>query len=78
MTFNRIMASEQEQPVGTPQGSLVSPVLSALYTSPLLSMNLVENTALGMYIDDRVIFAQGEDWDTVNTLLMAQYQVCEE
>ena len=26
----------------------------------------------------RVIFAQGDDWDTVNALLTARYQVCEE
>ena len=78
MCFNGIMASEQDQPVGTPQGSPVSPVLSALYTSPLLSINGTEDTTLGMYIDDGVIFAQGDNWDTVDALLTARYRVCEE
>ena len=78
MAFNGTTAEEQEQPVGTPQGSPISPVLSALYTSPLLSINPVENTTLGMYVDDGVIFAQGDDWDTVNSLLTARYQSCEE
>ena len=31
-----------------------------------------------MYVDDGVIFAQGDDWDMVNSLLTARYQVCEE
>ena len=78
MTFNGITSTEQEQSVGTPQGSPVSPVLSAIYTSPLLSINPTENTTLGMYVDDGVIFAQGDDWDTVNERLTARYQVCEE
>ena len=78
MCFNGITASEQDQPVGTPQGSPVSPVLSALYTSPLLSINGTEDTTLGMYVDDGVIFAQGDNWDTVDALLMARYRVCEE
>ena len=78
LAFNGTTSEEQEQPVGTPQGSPVSPVLSALYTSPLLSINSGEDTTLGMYVDDGVIFAQGDDWDTVNALLTARYQVCEE
>ena len=51
MAFNKTTSAEQEPPVGTPQGSPVSPLLSVLYTSPLLrlSVNLVENTTLGAW-----------------------------
>lgn len=57
MTFNGITSMEQEQPVGTPQGSPVLPVLSALYTLPLLSTNPTGNTTLGigMYVNDGII-----------------------
>ena len=50
LSFNGITVADQDQPVGTPQGSLVSPVLSALYTSPLLKIPIAaEGCTLGMY-----------------------------
>src|SRR6201996_4095452 len=58
LTFNGQVGPERDQPVGTPQGSPLSPVLLALYTSPLLTcIHASLETTLGMYIDDRVIFA---------------------
>ena len=79
LSFNGLTTPEQDQPVGTPQGSPLSPVLSALYTSPMLkALNGESNTSLAMYVDDGIIFARGPDWETVNTLLMARYQACEE
>ena len=79
LSLNQEDTPEQDQPVGTPQGSPVSPVLSAIYTSPLLSIPIVaDGCTLGMYIDDRVIFAEGPDWATVTRILTTQYLVCEE
>ena len=65
--------------MGTPQGSPVSPVLSALYTSPLLKIPIAaEGCTLGMYVDDGVIFAEGLDWASVYRKLADQYRVCED
>ena len=67
------------QLVGTPQGSPVSPVLSAIYTSPLLTLQKGwNNSTLGMYVDDGVLLAFAEDWDSVNRLLMERYRCCED
>ena len=79
LTFNGITVADQDQPVGTPQGSPVSPVLSALYTSPLLKIPTVaEGCTLGMYMDDGVIFAEGPDWESVYRKLADQYRACED
>jgi hypothetical protein len=79
LSFNGEENAERDQPVGTPQGSPVSPVLSAIYTSPLLCKpRAADGCTLGMYVDDGIIFAQGRDWDTVTEALKAQYVICEE
>jgi hypothetical protein len=36
------------------------------------------NSSLGMYVDDGILFACAEEWDDVERLLRAQYTVCEE
>jgi hypothetical protein len=65
--------------VGVPQGSPLSPVLSITYTSPLLSkMGRWNNSSLGMYIDDGILFACTEEWTDVERLLRARYTVCDE
>ena len=65
--------------VGTPQGSPVSPVLSIIYTSPLLhKMKNWTNTSLGMYIDDGAIFACGSKWEEVQNALRDGYSTCVE
>ena len=54
------MTPEGDQPVGTPQGSPISPVLSTLYTFLLITWaREAPDTTLGMYMDDGVIFARG-------------------
>lgn len=79
LTFNGITVADQDQPVGTPQGSPVSPVLSALYTSPLLKIPIaVDGCTVGMYVDDGVIFAEGPDWTSVYRKLTDQYRICKE
>ena len=78
LSFNGSVTPEGDQPVGMPQGSPISPVLSALYTSPLLTCARgAPDTTLGMYVDDSVIFARGPTWDAVNALLWEEYCVCD-
>jgi Reverse transcriptase (RNA-dependent DNA polymerase)/Endonuclease-reverse transcriptase len=65
--------------VGTPQGSPVSPVLSTIYTSPLLhKMKEWTNASLGMYVDDGVIFACGDSWETIENTMRTGYTTCSE
>jgi hypothetical protein len=79
LSFNNFTLDEMGQPVGTPQGSPVSPVLSAIYTSALLRLqDHWNNSTLGMYVDDGVIMAHADDWESVDRLLIARYQHCEE
>jgi hypothetical protein len=66
LKFNNITSDQQEQPVGVPQGSLLSLVLSITYTSPLLTkMGRWNNSSLGMYINDGILFACAEEWSDV-------------
>jgi hypothetical protein len=62
-----------------PQGSPLSPVYSITYTSSLLAkMRVWNNSSLGMYVDDGILFAAAEEWRDVEKLLQAQYTVCKE
>ena len=77
LRFNGNLAEERNLDLGTPQGSPASPVLSAIYTSPLLHrMRGWNNSSLGMYVDDGVLFACAETWEGVTKLLRARYAVC--
>jgi hypothetical protein len=68
--FNNITSDQRERPVGVPQGSPLSPVLSITYTSPLLlKMGRWNNSSLGMYIDDGILFVCAEEWTDVERLL---------
>ena len=63
--------------VGTPQGSPVLPVLSTIYTSPLLhKMKEWTNTSLGMYVDDRAIFICGHGWEDIENSMQVEYMMC--
>ena len=55
------------------------PVLLITYTSSLLhKMAQWNNSSLGMYVDDGILFACTPDWEGVETLLCARYMVCED
>jgi hypothetical protein len=79
LCFNNILSEERVQPVGVPQGSPLSPVLSIAYTAPLLGkMANWNNSSLGMYVDDGLLFACTEEWEDITKLLWARYLVCVE
>jgi hypothetical protein len=79
LRFNNLLASERDQPVGVPQGSPISPVLSVAYTSSLLhKMGSWTNSSLGMYVDDGILFACADSWDAVQDTLRLRYAICEE
>ena len=77
--FNCITVEEHTQPVGVPQGSPLSPVLSIIYTLGLLhQMKHWNNSSLGMYVDDGALFVCAEEWADVDKLIRARYTVCKE
>src|ERR1700677_1606878 len=79
LRFNSILSEDRDQPVGVPQGSPLSPVLSITYMSFLLrKMEGWTNSSLGMYVDDGILFACAEEWEEVERLLRARYTICEE
>ena len=79
LKFNGQTSDPFDFDVGSPQGSPVSPVLSIIYTSPLLhKMRTWANSSLGMYIDDGVVFACGHEWKTIETTMREGYSECAE
>jgi len=79
LSFNNAFGDERAQPIGTPQGSPISPILSALYTSPLLKLiSEAQSSTLGMYVDDGIIFAYAKEWPEVNHQLRTRYTECQD
>ena len=79
LRFNGQTSDPFDFEVGTPQGSPVSPVLSIIYTSPLLhKMQHWAKSSLGMYIDDGVVFACGRDWKSIEATMRKGYAECAE
>jgi hypothetical protein len=79
LAFNNIISEERGQPIAVPQGSPLSPVYSITYTLSLLAMMRGwNNSSLGMYVDNGILFACTDKWGDVERLLRARYTVCEE
>jgi Reverse transcriptase (RNA-dependent DNA polymerase) len=77
--FNKFTTDPISIMVGAPQGSPILPVLSIIYTFPLLlKMRNWFNTSLSMYVDDSLIFACSASYDTVDCCLHSAYVECEE
>jgi hypothetical protein len=79
LRFNGTTSDPFDFTTGTPQGSPVSPVLSIIYTSPLLhKMRDWKKSSLGMYIDDGVVFACGHSWEEIEITMRNGYNICTE
>ena len=60
---------------GTPQGSPLSPILSALYTSSLLTLaEQWVHTDLSLYVDDGAIYATRPTIDSTTKKALAKFQ----
>ena len=77
LRFNDYNSDPYDLLVGMPQGSPISPVLSTIFTTPILYLaTRWINTSLSMYVDDGNLFACGTDFSQVVTHLRKAYRVC--
>ena len=79
LRFNGFTSDPISILVGSPQGSPISPVLSIIYTYPLLlKVQGWINSGLSMYVDDGNILACGASYEAVNSCLQYAYAECED
>jgi retron-type reverse transcriptase len=72
LTFNGDQSDPFRQDVGVPQGSPLSPILTALYTSPILCEALSWSSQdLNLYVDDGCIYTAAPTFSTVAQQLAA-------
>jgi hypothetical protein len=77
MEFNNHHTDSISPDLGTPQGSPLSPILSALVTSPILRLaETWDDTDLALYVDDGNIFASSPKYEgTAAKLTRAANQI---
>jgi Reverse transcriptase (RNA-dependent DNA polymerase) len=77
LCFNLFTSDPIDVPIGTPQGSPLSPVLSIMYTADLLHWaNKWSDSHLFMFIDDGNILASGPCYCIVTNTLTKHFQQC--
>ena len=77
LRFNGFVSDPIDIAVGSPQGSPISPILSSIYTAPLLRQaNHWSDSRLYMYVDDGNILAWGASYHLVRTRLIIRYTEC--
>jgi Reverse transcriptase (RNA-dependent DNA polymerase) len=78
LSFNNYTHDPADLSFGTPQGSPLSPILSALYTAPLLSLLNASDpspfTSFQLYVDDGCITASGETYRSAAGKAAAAYE----
>ena len=77
LKFNGILSNPMDSMTGTPQGSPILPILSIIYTSPLLHrVQDWTRASLGMYIDHGALFTCADNWEEVAESLSTNYFIC--
>jgi hypothetical protein len=77
LCFNSYTSKDIELEMGTPQGSPISPVLSIIYTSPLLHLaKCWMDASFMMYVDDGNLYAQAPTYQLLEQKIQSYYEEC--
>jgi Reverse transcriptase (RNA-dependent DNA polymerase)/Endonuclease-reverse transcriptase len=76
LVFNNFVRDPMTTSDGTPQGSPLSPILSAIYTFPLLRLaELWEFCSLQLFVDDGAITASGATFRSAAATVARHYEI---